>query len=164
MKKKLVDNFFKIKKQPTKGGWHYVVISDISITERLNLGLVRVSGTVDKYAIKQFNLLPMKNGSMLLPLKAALRKAIQKKEGDTVHVILFRDKSPVTVPDYIIDSLIDFPGAYNFFMSLSESNKKYYIDWIEESKTMETKTNRLVKTIEQLEKGIKFYDWPAKND
>lgn len=163
MKKKLVNNLFKIEKQPTKGGWHYVVISEIPVTERLDLGLVRVSGTVDHYEIRQFNLLPMKNGTMLLPLKAALRKAIQKKEGDTVHVTLFRDKSPVLVPDYIVDSLMDFPLAHNFFMSLSESNKKYYIDWIEEAKTMETKTNRMVKTIEQLEKGIKFYDWPAKD-
>lgn len=163
MEKKLVNNFFKIQRQPNKGGWHYVVISGIPATEKLYAGLVKVSGTVDHYEIKQFNLLPMKNGDMLLPLKAALRKAIHKKEGDTVQVILFRDSSDVVVPDYIIASFMDSPKAYHFFMSLSESNKKYYVDWIEASKKMETKANRIIKAMEQLEKGIKFYDWPAQN-
>lgn len=163
MEKKLVNSFFKIQRQPTKGGWHYVVIPGIPTTEKLYAGLVKVSGTVDHYEIKQFNLLPMKNGDMLLPLKAALRKAINKKEGDTVQVILFRDSSDVVVPDYIIASFMDSPKAYHFFMSLSESNKKYYVDWIEASKKMETKANRIIKAMEQLEKGIKFYDWPAQN-
>jgi Domain of unknown function (DUF1905)/Bacteriocin-protection, YdeI or OmpD-Associated len=156
----LVNNIYQIQKQPNKGGWHYVVITEIAASEKSALGLVRVSGTVDNYELKQFNLLPMKDGNMLLPLKAALRKAIRKKEGDTVQVTLFSDETPIFVPDAILMSLLEFPRAYDFFMTLSESNKKYYIDWIEEAKRMKTKDNRIVKAIDQLEKGIKFYDWP----
>lgn len=157
----LVNNLYKIKKQAHKGGWHYVEITEIPVSERLASGLVRISGTVDHYAIKQFNLLPMKNGNMMFPLKTALRKSIRKKEGDTVLVVLQADNSDVQIPDDILQSLLDYPKAYDFFMSLSESNKKHYIDWIEDSKKIETKVNRIVKAIDQLEKKIKFYDWPS---
>jgi hypothetical protein len=161
MQKILVNNSYKIQKQPAKGGWHYVVITEIPVSERSDLGLVRISGKVDTYEIKQFNLLPMKDGNMMLPLKTALRKAIRKAEGDSVQVILYADDTPVIVPDEILMSLMDYPKAHAFFMTLSESNKKHYIDWIEESKKIETKVNRIIKAIEQLEKGIKFYDWPS---
>lgn len=57
------------------------------------------------------------------------------------------------------DSEMDSPKAYDFFITLSESNQKYYIDWIEAAKKVETKAERIVKTVERLENGLKFYDW-----
>lgn len=106
----------------------------------------------------------MKEGRMLLPLKAAVRKKIGKKEGDYVHVILFADDSPVVVPDEILVCLLESSKAHQFFMSLSDSNQKYYIDWIEEAKKLETKADRIGKTIHLLENGRKFYDWPAREE
>jgi uncharacterized protein YdeI (YjbR/CyaY-like superfamily) len=47
----------------------------------------------------------------------------------------------------------------SFFLSLSESNQKYYLDWIEGAKKIETKVERIQKAIERLETGLKFYDW-----
>jgi hypothetical protein len=155
----LVNNHFVIKKQADKFGWTYVVLPNIPPIEKDRLGLIRVSGFIDTYALKQFNLLPMKEGSMLLPLKAAIRKKIGKKEGDTVHVILYSDDSPVIIPDEIMVCLLDSEKAHAYFLSLSASNQKYYIDWIEEAKKMETKVERICKTIERLENRLKFYDW-----
>ena len=163
MAKSIVDKKFKIKKKAGKGGWSYVVLTGIPASLRSPLGLVRVKGFVDTYELRQFNLLPMKNGSMLLPLKAPLRKAIKKKEGDSVRVTLFVDKSPVETPEEILDSLADSPRAYEFFLKLSDSNKKYYIDWIEDAKKIETKAARIVKMIKLLERGKKFWDWPAQD-
>lgn len=159
MKKALVDKHFLIQKKEEKNGWHYVVISHIVASEKNNLGLVRVSGLIDTFEFKQFNLLPMKDGDMMLPLKLAVRKKINKKEGDTVHVVLFADASRVVIPDEILVCLLDAPKAHHYFLTLSESNQKYYIDWIEEAKKMETKVERICKTIERLENGLKFYDW-----
>lgn len=163
MPKPLVNKIYKIKKQPVKGGWSYVVISGIPLSKRQAAGLIRVKGFVDTYELRQFNLLPMKNGNMLLSLKTELWKAIRKKEGDKVHVILYEDHSPVDIPMEILDSLVDSPKAYEFFLELSESNKKYYIDWVEASKKIETKVSRIVRMIEQLEKRKKFWDWPARD-
>ena len=43
----------------------------------------------------------MKNGNMFLPVKAEIRKAIGKREGDTVHVILYVDNSVIIIPQEI---------------------------------------------------------------
>jgi len=162
MKKLLVNKHFLIKKQEGKGGWNYVVIAGIPADRKNPLGLIRVSGFIDTYELKQFNLLPMRDGCMLLPLKTAIRKQIGKKEGNEVHVKLFADDSPVIIPDEILLCLMDSPKAHQFFLSLSGSNQKYYIDWIDEAKKLETKTERIIKTIDRLEKGLKFYDWLRK--
>jgi bifunctional DNA-binding transcriptional regulator/antitoxin component of YhaV-PrlF toxin-antitoxin module len=162
MEKPLINKQYLIEKMEGKGGWTYVTIPDIPSSYKSKLGLIRVRGFVDSYEYKQFNLLPMKNDCMLLPLKSAVRKKIGKKEGDMVHIILYTDDSPVVIPDDIKVCLMDSPKAHQFFMSLSESNQKYYIDWIEESKKLETKIERMAKTIERLENGTKFYDWPKK--
>lgn len=162
MPKSIVDTSFKIGKEDRSGGWHYVIIPGIRTKQNANAGLIRVRGWVDTYELRQFNLLPMKNGDMLLPLKAPLRKAIGKKAGDTVHVKLFVDKSPVDIPLEILDSLVDAPTAHAFFLSLSDSNKKYYIDWVSEPKRIETKVSRIVKMIERLERKEKFWDWPQQ--
>ncbi|MEO6357228.1 MAG: YdeI/OmpD-associated family protein [Ferruginibacter sp.] len=164
MKRLLVNKHFLIKKQAEKGGWHYLVITGIPVARKNSLGLIRVSGNIDTYELKQFNLLPMKDGCMLFPLKTALRKQIGKKEGDQVHVKLFADDSPVVIPDDILLCLMDSPKAHQFFLSLSGSNQKYYIDWLEDAKRLETKTDRLIKTINRLEKGLKFYDWLRKEE
>lgn len=162
MPKPLVDKQYLIEKMPSKGGWTYVVIAEIPPTERSRLGTVRIRGFIDSYELRQFNLLPMKDGKMMLPLKAAVRKKIRKQEGDFVHIILFADDSPVVVPDEIMLCLLESLKALQFFESLSDSNKKYWIDWIEEAKKLETKADRIIKFIQMLEKGQRFYDWPAR--
>ena len=101
----------------------------------------------------------MKDGNMFLPLKKEVRKKICKEEGDIVHVILYADSSPVEIPDEIMVCLLESPNAHQFFLSLSESNQKYYIDWMCEPKRLETKIERMVKTMVRLEKGLKMYDW-----
>jgi hypothetical protein len=161
MQHPIINDTFVVKKVDAKGGWHYVSLPGIS-ENKDKLGQVRVKGTIDHYAIKQYNLLPMKNGNMLLPLKSDLRKAIRKKEGDTVEVCLYSDRSSVEIPDEILVCLLDYPNPHSFFLSLSDSNQKYYIDWILSSKKMETKVERIGKMIERLEQGRKFYDWPKK--
>lgn len=157
----LVDKDFRISRKAEKGGWHYVAIPDIPPKHKNQQGLIRVRGFVDTYEIRQFNLLPMKTGEMMLVLKAQLRKVINKNEGDLVHVKLFVDKSIVELPEDILDSLIQSDRAYTFFLTLTESNKKYYIDWINEAKSPDTKVARILKTIQQLERKRKFWDWPT---
>ena len=159
--KALVDKNFRIRKKLEKGGWHYVAIPNIPTKYKNQQGLVRVMGFIDTYEVKQFNLLPMKTGDMMLVLKAQLRKEIKKKAGDMVYVKLFVDKSKVELPEEILDSLIQSEQAYSFFLTLTESNKKYYIDWINEAKSVDTKVTRIVKMIQHLESKRKFWDWPA---
>ncbi|MDX1941798.1 MAG: YdeI/OmpD-associated family protein [Saprospiraceae bacterium] len=164
MDQPIIDQHYIIEKRIAQSGfkmseWTYIVLKDFPTELKGRNGNVRVRGWIDAYELKHYNLLPMKEGGMMLPLKAAVRKKIGKGVGDTVHIILYADESPLVIPDDILVCLMDSPKAYDFFVSLSESNQKYYIDWIEAAKKVETKAERIVKMIERLENGLKFYDW-----
>jgi hypothetical protein len=160
----LIDGQFLIEKRAAQSGfemsnWTYVILPGIPSEYKARGGTIRVRGFIDAYELKQYNLLPMKDQRMFLPLNGTVRKKIGKKEGDFVQVVLYYDPSPVVVPEDILACLLDAPLAHQFFLSLSESNQKYYLDWIEGAKKMETKVERIQKAIDRLENGLKFYDW-----
>ena len=102
--------------------------------------------------------MPMGNGKLFLPVKAEIRKKIKKEEGDKVHIILYPDTEPLEVPEEMLLCLQDEPTALKFFKSLSESERKFYIQWIYSAKKEETKVERLAKTIDRLMKGLKMYE------
>ena len=168
MENPIVDNQFLVLKRIAQSGFKmsdltYVLIPGMPAIKKASSGLVRVRGFIDAYELKQFNLLPSKEGAMILPLNAAVRKKIGKKEGDWIHVVLFSDDSPVVIPDDFLPCLMDSSQAHGFFLTLSDSNQKYYIDWIEGSKKMETKAERISRSIQRLENGRKFYDWAKQS-
>jgi hypothetical protein len=160
-RKAIVNDSFTIQRKEGAAPWHFVELSGISPQYVAANGLVRISGWIDEVEIRQFNLLPMKNGHKMLVIKAAIRKRLGKKAGDKVLIKLYPDDTPVEIPEEILDSLLQSPRAYDHFMQLTDSNKKYYIDWVMEAKQLDTKVNRLVKMIGQLEQKRKFWDWPA---
>lgn len=158
LKKPLIDKTFLLEKYPGKGGWTYVRVPKILKDKNAPFGWVKVKGTIDNYEIKQYGLMPMKDGNLFLPVKAEIRKKIGKSEGDYVHIKLYPDTSPLEVPEEMLLCLKDEPGAYHFFNSLSESEKRLYVLWIYESKCEETRVDRLVKSINRLQQGLKLYE------
>ena len=156
--KPLVDKEYKLEKFPGKGGWTYARIPEVMRDKNKPFGWVRVRGTIDGYEIKKYNLAPMGNGSLFLPVRAEIRKKINKSVGDTVHVILYPDDGPLEVPEEMLLCLKDEPLALKFFKSLTEAEQKHYIDWIYSAKRDETKVKRLAETVNRLLKGLKRYD------
>lgn len=155
--KPLVDKEYLLEKYPGKGGWTYARIPEIKQDKHTHFGWVKVRGTIDGYEIRKYHLMPMGNGNLFLPVKAEIRKKIKKEAGDFVRIILFPGNEPLEVPHEMLMCLQDEPKALKFFKSLSESEQKFYIQWIYSAKKDETKIQRLAKSINRLQKGCKLY-------
>jgi Domain of unknown function (DUF1905) len=76
-----------LQKSPNAGGWIYVVWPQ-SVEFFGTGGAVKVRGTVVNECPFQSSFMPMGDGNRMLPIKAEVRTAIGKGEGDTVTVHL----------------------------------------------------------------------------
>jgi hypothetical protein len=141
-----------------KTGWSYVSIPP-DVAEKLKPGFrksFRVKGKLDNYPIARQAILPMGNGEFILPLKAAVRKALHKNKGAMVKLILEEDNRALKVSAELLECLSDSPKAEKKFKALPVSHQMYYSNWIESAKTIGTKAKRIGLTIVAMEKNLTY--------
>lgn len=142
-----------LEKFPGKGGWTYARIPEIPANKHAHFGWVRVNGTIDGFPLQHYHLMPMGNGELFLPVKAAIRKKIKKEAGDSIEVILYADDDPVEIPETFRACLEDEPGAQERFMTLSEDEQLRLIKWIEAPVTIATRIERMAQLVNALAAG-----------
>jgi hypothetical protein len=158
MDKPLVNKQYKLHKFPGKGGWTYAEIPEIPQDKKAPFGWVKVKGSIDAYTFSDYRLMPMGNGHLFLPVKAAVRKKIGKHEGDYVQVILFKDESDLQIPADLLQCLADEPKAQEKFFKLQETVQREFIQWIWSAKKENTIVERMASVIDMVMKGRRLGD------
>jgi len=153
MEEAIFDKDILLERFDGKGGWTYARLDEIPPNKKNPFGWRRVRGFIDDYEIRAYHLMPMGLGQLFLPVKAEIRKAINKKAGDTVHILLFMDDLPIETPGEFMECLEDSSEALKFYQKLTEAEKKRYVEWIYSAKTETTRVKRLANAITYLEKG-----------
>jgi hypothetical protein len=143
-----------------KTGWTYIQVPQ-DIAEQLQPGsrkTFRVKGKIDAFAIKGVALMPMGDGSFMLPVNATMRKGIHKKKGAMVEVSVTIDKTAPAIPPALKECLEDEPGAMEFFQQLNLSHRNYFIKWVEGVKNEMAQAKRIAQTIDALLLKQNFVD------
>jgi hypothetical protein len=144
--------------QGEKTGWTYFEIP-AEIAQKLKPGnkkTFRVKGKLDNYSIKSVAIIPMGAGNFIMPVNSIMRKAIGKRKGAMLNVLLEEDTKARKLSKALMDCLSDEPHALAFFKTLAPSHQHYFSKWIEDAKTDETRTKRIIQAVTALSKRMDF--------
>ncbi len=136
----------KFEKKGEKTGWTYIEVSE-SQAAKLKPGTrvsFRVKGSLDHFVFEKVALLPAGGGTFIMPLNGTMRKAIGKKQGDKLKVVMEADDRKIVLSPDLMACLKEDAEALAYFKSLPGSHQLYFSKWIESAKTSQTKTKRIV--------------------
>ena len=152
----LIDKEKVMKKFTGKGGWTYIDLPEIVLHEKRPFGSMKVRGSIDHVELEKFSLLPMGKGILFMAVNAKVRKNLKKEAGDSVHLKLYLDETPLITPEEILLCLEDEPGAMQHFNRLTESQQKGYLDWIYAARNDEDKVRRIATMIDQMLENYRY--------
>lgn len=150
----LTNKQYLLERIPGKGGWTYARI-DIPREEGTPFGMVRVRGSIEGYELDSCSIMPMGDGGLFLPVRAEIRKAIKKEEGDYVHITLYKDDEPYKIPAELQTRLED-EEVYKLFLKHKPWERRMCAKWIFSAKRPETVNERIIKTIYRLKRNEKI--------
>ncbi|NTV77581.1 MAG: DUF1905 domain-containing protein [Clostridiales bacterium] len=143
----------EIKQLEGKIKWQ-VIYFPYSVLELFQTnGNVPVLITADHHEFEH-TLLPSKNGHYLV-YNEFMRRALNKKLGDSVHITLQKQegKRELLIPDYIYQSLQE-RNLLTDFLSQPSYIKKEQIDFIELAKKEETRNSRLITLEDKIKRFL----------
>ena len=139
--------------QGEKTGWTHIIIpADLAQQMRPgNKKSFRVKGKLDELSVAGMALMPIGDGDFMLALKKEICKGLHKHRGAMLRVRLEHDVDfKVDIPADLQECFEFEPEAEEFFNTLAESHRRYFINWISSAKTEPTRANRIVNTIKAM--------------
>ena len=141
----LTDKEYQLERFSGKGGWTYIALPEIPKDKDAPFGIVKVKGRIDDYEINAVTLMVF-TGVLIMAVKAEIRKAIGKEEGDYVHLTLYKDDSVFKIPDDFKERLLE-EGLFEAFKTYKQWEQRMCVQWIFSAKKQETINERIIKTL-----------------
>jgi hypothetical protein len=142
-----------VERFQAKGGWHFVRFPYPPVETLGSNSPVRVHGTVNGVAYKR-TLMPIGDGTHMLPLDATLRKVAKLVQGSSVRVVMIKgDIEDFTVPEELLGAFTFDEAAQARFAELTAGYRRRICQYIAEPKTAETRINRAAEVLGQLQRG-----------
>ena len=138
------------------GAWTYLSIP-FSVEKVFgSKARVAVAGTINGF---EFNtsLMPEGDGSHSMMVGKELRAGAKASAGDTVSVVLWKDEAQRTIatPADLDTALRENRRAAELFATMTYSQRKEYIDWLNDAKQAATRASRVIKAVAMLAAGKK---------
>jgi len=146
--KGMLFNMAAFKQHCSFGFWKHKIIKGLDSGEE---GM----GSFGK--IKSMEDLPSDEVMLML-----MKEAVELNEKGIKVPKTVKPKTPLIIPDYLIEVLKDNPKAAQTFNDFSPSHKKEYVEWIVEAKREATREKRINQMIEWLLEG-KHRNWKYEN-
>lgn len=123
-------------------------------------GRIAVKAIFDQQVIYCGSLVKKGYPCHILGITKEIRHQLGKTLGDKITVEIQQDLEirEIIVPDDVKPLLDKFPRAKKFYESLSYTDRKEYIRWIENAQKAETRERRIGIFVEKLKSKKKFID------
>lgn len=141
-----------------KSGWTYVdvppdVLTKLKLKSKKEF---RVKGFMDDVKISRMACFPVGEGNYILTLNADLRKQLGKKQGAMLQVKIELDKSGAPQAEELMVCLKEDAVARKQFESMPPSHQNYFHNYVIAAKTLNTKTVRVLNTINAMHQKQNF--------
>ncbi len=135
------------------GLWKIVVVPPEIVQAMGAKARLDVRGLIDGVPFQR-TLLPDGEGGHFFVTNVEMRRRIGKNTGDQVAIQIEPDDTygVVELPDYFEDELAENPIAKGAYEKSPPSAKRWVAKYLTEVKSLEAKTNRVVKALEVLER------------
>jgi hypothetical protein len=123
-------------------------------------GRVAVKAIFDDQVLYRGSLVKMGTPCHIIGITKEIRQKLGKSIGDSISVVIEQDLEirEVLVPADVKALLDENPRAKKFYESLSYTDRKEYIRWIESAKQADTRERRLGIFIGKLKEKKKFIE------
>ena len=143
-----------IERFPGRGGWHFVPVPEVAPPASAAFGMRTVRGSLDGVGFARRELMPRGDGTLFLPVSAALRRRLRKGEGDAVALVLYDDRYDGAFAEAVRESLAaEGGGVLAAFDALPPARREALLTWAYRPADAEEQVRRVLGLAGRIRRG-----------